>query len=243
MTTELIPYAEGGVDFDAFVARPDASGVRPDASGVRPAVLVSHAWAGRESFEEDKARALAQLGYVGVAIDLYGVGKRGTDVASNQALMNPLLESPAILRGRLEAAYEAARALPGVDASRVGIIGYCFGGLCAILAARMGLDLRGAVSFHGLLKVGERLDARPVARILVEHGQDDPMAPPSDVGDFAAEMKRIDADWQLHAYPGVVHAFTNPAAADKSFGTVYDAHADRQSWLEMTRFFEDVFVA
>ena len=234
MNTELVSYSDGGADFDAYVAR-------PDASGDRPAILVSHAWGGRQEFEESKPRLLAESGYVGVAIDLYGVGKRGTDVASNQALMNPLLENPATLRSRLQAAHAASSALAGVDANRIGIMGYCFGGLCAILAARMGLELGGAVSFHGLLKVGQPLDARPKARILVEHGQDDPMVPTSDLADFAAEMKRIDADWQLHAYPGVVHAFTHPEANDKSFGTVYNAHADRQSWLEMTRFFGDIF--
>ena len=104
----------------------------------------------------------------------------------------------------------------------------------------MGLELRGVVSFHGLLKVGEPLETKPKARILVLHGQDDPMAPPEEVGAFAAEMKRIDADWQLHSYPGVLHAFTNPKANDSDFGTVYDAEADRRSWIAMKRFFEDV---
>ena len=54
-------------------------------------------------------------------------------------------------------------------------------------------------------------------------------------------MKRINADWQLHAYPGVVHAFTNPQANDPDFGTVYDADTDRRSWTEMTHFLEEVF--
>lgn len=95
------------------------------------------------------------------------------------------------------------------------------------------------MSFHGLLKIGGSLDARITAPLLVLHGQDDPMAPPSDVAAFAVEMKRIDADWTLHAYPGVLHAFTNPAADDPDFGTVYDADADRRSWREMRRFLRD----
>jgi dienelactone hydrolase len=66
------------------------------------------------------------------------------------------------------------------------------------------------------------------------------MAPPADIGVFAEEMKRINADWQLHAYPGVVHAFTNPAANDPKAGMVYDAAADERSWVAMKRFFEDV---
>lgn len=231
---ELVPYREGEDHFDAFIAR-------PKGAGPHPAVLVCHAFGGRDDFAEDKARKLAELGYVGAAIDLYGIGKRGTDRASSQALMMPLIQDPPKLRRRLAASYQAVRLLDGVDPDRMGAIGFCFGGLCALLSARMGLPLRGVVSFHGLLKIGEKLDAKVHAKILVLHGQDDPMAPPSDVGAFAEEMKRIDADWQLHAYPGVMHAFTNPVANDPGFGTVYDAETDRRSWIEMARFFEDVF--
>lgn len=233
MKTEIVPYSEAGDAFDAFIARPE--GTDP-----RPAVMICHAYGGRDAFAEDKARKLAELGYVGAAIDLYGVGKRGTDPASSQALMKVLLDDPPLLRRRLAASFEAVRALEGVDADRIGAIGFCFGGMCAILAARMGLPLRGVVSFHGILKIGEKLDGPVRARILVLHGQDDPMAPPADVGAFAEEMKRLNAEWQLHAYPGVMHSFTNPKANDRSRGTVYDADADRRSWIEMQRFFEDV---
>lgn len=235
MTRELVPYTEGDGAFDVFVAR-------PEAAGPRPAVLVCHAYGGRDAFAEERAQRLAELGYVGAAIDLYGIGRRGADRASSQALMMELVGDPPLFRRRLAAAYQAVRALDGVDPARMGAIGFCFGGLAAILAARMGLALRGVVSFHGLLKIGERLEGPVRARILVLHGQDDPMAPPSDVGAFAEEMKRSNAEWQLHAYPGVMHAFTNPKANDPAFGTVYDADADRRSWTEMTRFFEDVFV-
>lgn len=232
-TTELLPYTEGDDAFDAFLAR-------PSKPGPHPAVLVCHAYGGRDDFAEDKARQLAELGYLGAAIDLYGVGKRGTDGESSRALMTALLEDPPRLRRRLAAAYQAVRTLEDVDPARTAAIGFCFGGLCAILAARMGLPLRGVVSFHGLLTIAEPLDVRPRARILVLHGQDDPMVPPSQVGAFAEEMKRIGADWELHAYAGAVHAFTNPEAADPALGTVYDPEADRRSGLAMTRFLEEV---
>ncbi len=84
-------------------------------------------------------------------------------------------------------------------------------------------------------------ETKPKARMLIQHGQDDPMAPPADVGAFAEEMKRIDADWVLHAYPGVAHAFTNPEAKMPEFGMMYDADADARSWTEMRRFLEDCF--
>lgn len=54
-------------------------------------------------------------------------------------------------------------------------------------------------------------------------------------------MKDGNADWQLHAYPGVVHAFTNPAANSSAEGKVYNADADTRSWRTMTAFFAAVF--
>ncbi|MEO1137518.1 MAG: dienelactone hydrolase family protein, partial [Pseudomonadota bacterium] len=47
--------------------------------------------------------------------------------------------------------------------------------------------------------------------------------------------------WQLHAYGGTLHAFTNPNANDPDFGTVYDADADRRSWKAMANFLEELF--
>ena len=206
---QTVEYTVDGAPFASLV-------VRPATAEPRPAVLVCHTWGGRDGFTDERAGRLADLGYVGVAVDLYGVGRRGYDKASSSALMTELVTNPPLLRSRLQAVFELARGLDGVDSERIGAIGFCFGGLCAILCARMGLHMRGVVSFHGLLKVGEPLPAPVRARILVLHGQDDPMAPPADVGLFAAEMKRINADWQFCAYPGVVHAFTNPNADDPS---------------------------
>lgn len=104
----------------------------------------------------------------------------------------------------------------------------------------MGLPLRGVVSFHGLLKVGAPLDGPVHARILVLHGQDDPMVPSEDIGAFAEEMRRVHADWQLHVYPHAVHAFAVPDANDPGFGTVYQPEAERRSWQEMQRFLGEV---
>lgn len=235
MRTETVPYREADAEFDAFVAF-------PAGEGPRPAVVICHAWSGRQPFEEDKARALAALGYVGVALDVYGVGVRGRDKASNGALMTPLVQDRAKLRRRLLAGVEAAKAIEGVDATRIGAIGFCFGGLCALDIARAGADLRGVVSFHGILRGAEGIAPAPIsAKVLVCHGQDDPMVPPEMVGAFVQEMVAAKADLRLHAYPAVMHAFTNPAANDPSFGTVYDAAADAASWTAMQRFFADVF--
>jgi len=234
MSTEPIQYTEGDDHFEALVAR-------PDGEAPAPAVLVCHAWGGRGDFEDGKAKKLAELGYVGVSIDVYGIGKRGTDKESNQALMMPLIKDRARLRRRLAAAYQAARTLDGVDPERMGVMGFCFGGHCALEVARMGAKVRGAVSFHGLLNPAED-DTDPIAaRVLVLTGAADPMVKPEAIGAFAQEMLDRKASYEIHAYAGAMHAFTNPQANDPDFGTVYDADADARSWETMKRFWSEVF--
>ena len=134
------------------------------------------------------------------------------------------------------------RGLDVVDAGRCAAMGYCFGGLCALDLARAGTDLRGVVSFHGLLMDTGALGNESIsAKVLVLHGEADPMVPAVQVAGFIAEMNEAKADWQLHTYGGAMHAFTNPAANDPDFGTVYHPGADRRSWAAMTDFFEEVF--
>lgn len=233
MKIEQIEYHDGDARLLAHVAR-------PDGEGPFPCVLVSHAWAGRGDFERQKAERLAELGYVGFALDNYGDGRRGGTVEENRALMTPLLQDRAMLRRRLLAGLEAARGLEAVDAARVAAIGFCFGGLCVLDLARSGADVRGVVAFHGLFHPPGLPAAPIVAKVLALHGWDDPMATPDAVLALATELSEAGADWQLHAYGGTLHAFTNPAANDPGFGTVYSERADARSWASMRAFLAEV---
>lgn len=211
-------------------------------AGRKPAVLVAHAWAGRSGFENDKARALAGLGYVGFALDMYGKGVLGASVEENSALMTPLLQDRTRLQARLHAALATVREQPEVDPNRVAAIGFCFGGLCVLDLARTGADLRGVASFHGLLTAPGNTGGKPIgAKVLVLHGHDDPMVPVSQVNDFEAEMTAAGADWQVHAYGGTMHSFTNPEANDPSFGTQFKATANRRSWATLVDFLGEIF--
>ncbi len=147
----------------------------------------------------------------------------------------------ALLQGRLHAALAAARADAAVDGERVAAMGFCFGGLCVLDLARSGADVRGVVSFHGLLrKPGNTDDRRIAAKVLVLHGHDDPMVLPADVLAFEQEMTAAGADWQVHAYGHTLHAFTNPEANDPSSGLKFNANANRRSWRSLVNFLEEV---
>lgn len=238
MTIELMDYRDGDAVLQAGVARP--AGDAP-----APAVLVAHAWAGRGESEHDAARRLADLGYVGVAIDVFGKDVNGDPSGDNSALIAPWLADRAALQRRLIAAVDFALGLPGVAPGRLAAIGYCFGGMCALDLARTGHDaVAGVVSLHGLLD-GDGVDGRrPIgAKVLVEHGWRDPMAAPDKVLAFADEMAARDADWQLHAHGRAMHAFTSCGANNPERGLAYDADADRRSWASTKSFLAELFPA
>lgn len=233
--TRTVSYQHAGTALEGFLAWDDTH-LSP-----RPAVIVSHAWAGRDEFPCDKARALAELGYVGFALDMYGNAAVGNSAEENSRLMGPFMADRSLLLGRITAALETVRRQPEADPESIAAIGFCFGGLCVLDLARSGADLRGVVSFHGLLNPPEPApNARIRAKVLALHGWDDPMGTPDQVLAFTRELTEAGADWQLHAYGHTVHAFTNPRANDPAFGTVYKASADRRSWAAMRDFLQEV---
>lgn len=210
----------------------------------RPAVLVVHDWSGRNEFACQKADMLAQLGYVGFAVDMYGEGRVGDTVEEKQALMHPLIHDRHLLRARIQAALDAMLGLAEVDNTRIAVIGFCFGGLCALDLARSGADIAGVVTFHGLLNKPDDMPNQSItAKILALHGYADPMVKPDDVNVFCQEMTQAGADWQVHMYGNTQHAFTNPLAHDANMGTVYNAQAARRSMQAMTEFLEEVFTS
>jgi dienelactone hydrolase len=234
--TQTVEYKDGDVLLEGYLAWDDTNTDR------RPGVLIAHAWSGRSEFEEGKAESLAELGYAGFALDLYGKGMRGSNAEENTALMQPLLDERITLQRRMTLALEQIRNQEIVDASRVAAMGFCFGGLSVLDLARTGADLSGVASFHGLFNSpGNTANNRINASVLVMHGWDDPMAKPDQVLALAEELTAMGADWQIHGYGNTMHAFTNPAANDPEFGTVYNERADRRSWQSLQLFLAEIF--
>lgn len=236
MTVQQFDYPDGDTVLQAGVAFP--AGDAP-----APAVLIAHQWAGRGAGEHATAERLADLGFVGIAIDLFGKGVQGDPAGDNSHLIGPLLQDRAMLLRRMRAAVAFAGTLDRVDATRIAAIGYCFGGLCALDLARGGADgVAGVVSLHGMLDGnGLSSDGPIAAKVLVEHGWRDPMAAPDKVLAFAGEMGARDADWQLHAHGRAMHAFTNPDKDAPDKGMAYDADADRRSWQSVVAFLGELF--
>ncbi len=233
MKTEEITYQYEDKDYLGFVAYPEKE--------IAPLVLIAHTWAGRDPFVEEKAKQLAELGYVAMAVDMYGNGKVGLTTEENQSLMTPLVENRDQLKGIINAALTNGKSLKGVDINNIAAIGYCFGGLVVLDLARSGTELNGVVSFHGLLMGSDIAETGIKSKVLVLHGERDPMVPLEMVDEFQKEMTEAKADWQLHSYGNTYHAFTNPDANDPSLGTQFSEDSNKRSWQSMKNFFDEIF--
>jgi dienelactone hydrolase len=237
LRTEVLEYRDGGAIFEGYVAAP------AEAADALPCVLVGHDWSGPNESIRQVTNRVAGLGHVGFALDAYGKGIRGTLTGDNSALMDPLLADRRLLRSRLLAGLAAARRHPAVDPERVAAIGYCFGGLCALdLARAVPEGLVGVVSIHGVFQPPALGSQPPItAKVLVLHGWEDPLAPPTEVIALARELTEAGADWQIHAYGHAMHAFTFEGANFPERGIRYGANAARRSWSSMRTFLEEVF--
>ncbi len=233
---KYVDYEHAGANLEGFLAWDDSR------TGPRPGVLIAHAWGGRGELECDKARALAELGYVGFAADLYGKGVRGADKEENAKLMQPFLDDRPLLQSRMTASLEILKSQQEADSEQLAAMGFCFGGLCVLDLARIGTDLKGVASFHGLFGAPDNTAGTKIkARVLALHGHEDPMVPVDAVAALQQELTAAGADWQIHVYGNTLHAFSNPAANDPELGAIYDARAARRSWQSLLNFLDELF--
>lgn len=234
--TRTIEYQQGETTLAGVLVYDDA------INGPRPGVLVVHQWLGLTEYEKSRAVMLAKLGYVAFCADLYGKGIRPKDTSEAGVLATKYKTNRPLLRARVNAGLDELKRSPLVDAKRVAAIGYCFGGTTVIELARSGAELNGVVSFHGGLDSPTPADGRNIkCKILACHGADDPYISAADLAAFENELRTHQVDWQLIAYGGAVHSFTQPMAGDdNSKGAAYNKAADQRSWEAMKQFFAEV---
>ena len=236
---ETVSYKSGDVTLTGFVAYDQ------NIKGKRPVVLVVPEWWGLNDYPKMRARKLAELGYLAMAVDMFGDGKVATNPKEAQAFTGPFYNDPQLGKSRLDAAIAKVKELPQADPANIAVIGYCFGGGVALNAARLGANLKGVVSFHGPL-LGVPADKNLLkAKILVCHGGSDKFVSMKDADTFKHQMDSIHADYTFKVYPNATHAFTNPASTEtgKKFNMPieYNPEADKNSWNDMKVFLAGVF--
>ncbi|MBP6687365.1 MAG: dienelactone hydrolase family protein [Lacibacter sp.] len=236
---ENITYTGDSITMNGFVVFDES------IEGARPAVLIVPEWWGLNDYAMMRARELAKLGYIAMAIDMYGNGKTADNPDSAGAFATPFYQNPQMAKTRIEAAIAKLKSYSQTDATNIAAIGYCFGGAMVLNTARMGLEVKGVVSFHGNL-LGTPLNKDLLkANILVCHGAADPFVPAAEVATFKQQMDSAGITYTFKEYADAVHAFTNPNATAMGekfkIPIKYNAAADTASWKDMKDFFTSLF--
>ena len=235
-----VEYSADGITLKGYIACDD------NVKEKRPGILVVHEWWGQNEYARKRADMLAALGYVALAVDMYGDGKLADNPDNAGKFAGEVMKNMPAMKARFSAAMDLLKQNEFVDQTKIGAVGYCFGGGVVLGMVRDGADLKGAVSFHGSLATQAPAEKGKVkAKILVCNGADDKFVSAEDIKKFKDEMKKAKADFKFVSYPGAIHAFTNPDATEtgKKFGLAiaYNEKADKKSWAAMQEFFKKTF--
>lgn len=209
----------------------------------RPGILVVHEWWGLNAYVRKRAEQLAELGYVAFAADMYGKGKvtdHGDQASQWAKQVTTNLE---LWQGRAMEGVKVLQAHPQVDPTKLGAIGYCFGGATVMQMVYGGAPLTGVVSFHGSLPLpSPSQPIKTMAKIFIAHGEADPFLTADHIAKFKTALDQAGLDWQMAVYGGAKHSFTNPSADQYGVeGVQYNEKADRRSWNHMQSFFKEIF--
>lgn len=231
--TSFIQYTDGYAKLEAFCAFPN--------DGKKyPLVILCHAWGGRDSFICDKTKEIAELGYVGFALDMYGKGILGKSKQENTALKRIFLDDRAFLQRRLLKGYDIASSQPQVNKNYTAALGFGFGGLCALDLARAGVNLNSVISIYGHYDAPKNITTHPIkAKILVLHGATDPISTIEELFTFQEELNQAGVEWQTHIYGNTMHAFMNPVVNDPTAGLQYNSLSARRAWQSTEDFIKN----
>ena len=236
---EEVTYTSNGTTLKGYVA------YNENQQGKRPAIIVVPEWWGNNDYSKGRARQLAELGYIAIAVDFYGEGKIAENPADAMAYATPFYKDPQLGLSRMEAALTKIKEYPQTDPDKIAAIGYCFGGSMVLNAAKLGANFKGVVSFHGGLATVPATKGSTTAKILVCNGAADKFISPDDIKNFKGNLDSLKVPYTFIDYPGALHAFTNPQSTEngKKFNMpiAYNEAADKKSWIDMKAFFKTIF--
>jgi dienelactone hydrolase len=239
MQAQPVEWKVGKESFSGFLVFDDANAIK------RPGVVMVPDWKGVTDNAVAKAKNIAGDDYVVLLADVYGKNVRPKNDDEAKAQVKKLYADRKLLRARVTKALEVLKAQAGkapLDASKLGAIGYCFGGATALELARSGADIAGVVTFHGGLAT--TMPAKPgtvKASVLVLNGAND-QGTAGDVAGFQTEMDAAGVDWQFVNFSGAVHCFALPEANDPP-GCMYNERAARRAERMMRVFFAERFAS
>lgn len=227
--TQWVDYTQGDTPLQGYLAYDDSR------TGKRPGVLLIHRRDGMSELTLQNAQMIARLGYVVFAPDIFGKAvrpKEGDEMNAQSALYN---KDRPLMRARAQAGFDVLRQNPMVDAAKIAVLGYCFGGTVGVEFAETGAPIVGLVTIHGSFRNFTPGAAKNIkGRLLILHGAEDPVAPLTEVELLIKDLRAAKADWQLELYSGTEHGFSTPKNAAEE-------RANRESQVATAGFFKEVF--
>lgn len=236
---ETVTYATDSTTMKGYIA------YNENLTDKRPGILVIHEWWGHNDYVRQRADMLAELGYVALAVDMYGDGKQAAHPDDAGKFAGMVMQNMEEATARFNAAVELLKSNPNVDTESIAAIGYCFGGSVALSMANTGSDLDAVAAFHSGVALPVMPSDKLKAKVLVCNGADDPFTSPESIETYKKQMDSINADYKYVAYPGAVHAFTSKDAdaLGKKFNLplAYNKEADEKSWQELQILLNNTF--
>ena len=231
----FVRYRDGDQPLEGYLAAP------PLPERLTGVALVP-AWLNVTESMCRRADRLAELGYAVFVVDLLGAGVRPGPPQQPREVVVPLMKNRLAFRRRLMAGIEALQGQPECDREEVAAVGYCLGGCGVLELARSGAPLRGVVCLHG--ELSSPLPAQPgevIAKVLVLHGDADPVVSFDSVLAFREEMRRAGANWQIALYSDAKHSFTGEGLISGDMPeAAFHPQADARSWQATVEFLREV---
>ncbi|MGN6093528.1 MAG: dienelactone hydrolase family protein [Luteibacter jiangsuensis] len=240
MVAKPVQWTDHGVTYKSFLVYDDAVAAK------RPGLVMVPNWFGVNDMAVAKAKEIAGKDYVILLTDMYGGDTRPGNADEAGAAVKPLYADRKIMRQRVSRAFDElkaqARQAP-IDTSKLGAIGFCFGGSAVLDLARAGANLAAVVTFHGLLATDDKLPSNIHASVLALNGADDENVPMEQRAAFEDEMRRAKVDWAMEDFGGAVHCFTEKEATTTTGNCRYDAKVARRAYAAMQAWLKEAFAA
>jgi dienelactone hydrolase len=227
--TQWVDYKQGDAELRGYLAYDDSIG------GKRPGVLLVYRRDGMSELTLENAQMIAKQGYVVFAEDIFGKDVHPKEVSEQIAQSTKYNNDRPLMRARAQAGLDVLRNNPMVDASKIAVLGYCFGGTVAVELAETGAPVLGTVTIHGSFRNFTPDAAKNIhGRVLILHGAEDPVAPLTEVDLLIKELRAANVGWQMDLYSGTKHGFSTPK-------NPAEERANKESQFATARFFKDVF--
>jgi carboxymethylenebutenolidase len=227
---ETVVYATmDGQSVEGFLAKPAS------ATEGAPGLIVIQEWWGLNDNIRAVTRRLAGEGYIALAVDLYG-GQVADDPARARELMMAAMENKAGLEENLR--HAAGYLRENLGASKLGTIGWCFGGGWSLQTALLlPGQIDASVIYYGRVESDRQRLATLQTPILGIFGSEDQGIPVDGVREFESALEELSKDAEIRIYEGADHAFANPS------GTRYNAEAAEDAWSRTLEFLRERLVA